>query len=138
MVSKKGHEFVTFRYLEMHGRMKRAPLRREELLLIKAFNNIGLVYRRRVVFINPLYGGYKNLHDAVPQWLDFCIFYGKMYVILFDLYRGRSGPKKREKDALKAKTDYLEQRGIEYLILSRKETSQIYEFRIKKLIGGRI
>lgn len=65
------------------------------------------------------------------QWLDFTVFhptYKRMGIILILPHNMRL---QRMKDAMQAKENYLQRKGIPYIIVGIHDTSQIYEIKIR-------
>jgi hypothetical protein len=129
------HAWVSWRYLELNGRIRSkgiAQPRRERILVRAALAEIGLRYKEIVPVINKHYHGHKGDQPAVISWLDFCIWTGKrMIVVLFRL----NSWKQREKDSHASKKQLLDEKGIPWLELDRRQTSQIYASQIRRFIS---
>lgn len=132
----KTHKFGHWRYLLLNGREKKKlefPSR-ERSLVRTALQRLGLRYRETVPFLNPLYKGWKGQVDAAIQWLDFAVWLdGRMVVLMFHPKHKTGGMKKHEKVSWQAKLRFLEEKGITYRVLTRSDTSQIYEFIIRTM-----
>jgi len=130
--------WLNFRYLELNGRIRRgiSRPRRERVIVRNALKRIRLVYHEIFPFYNPLYNGWKNETEGSIAWLDFVVYERTvgMFVILFVPKYGQSGLKRHEREAFNKKQNYMEQRGIPVLVLSRRRTSQEYEAQIRMFV----
>lgn len=132
------HKFTHWRYLNLHGRERKKLLNpsRERVLVRSTLSELSIRYREKVLFINHYWHTYKGDKSKAPQWLDFvCYKDGLLFVLEFDPHKPNAGGlHERQRMALEAKEQYLKEKGVPYLILSRTETSQIYRFCIEDLI----
>ena len=129
----------SFRYLELNGRIKKTIQfpRRERLLVRTALKHINIIYHELMPFFNPLHTGFREKENGSVQWIDFTCYTKEtgMFVLQFNPRYGQSGVKPHERRAYQNKRDYVEKiKKIPFLLLSRNETSQIYEARIRRLI----
>lgn len=98
-----------------------------------ALSRIGCRYREIVPVFNVAWAGRTGRNPGgVLQWLDFVILhpiYKRIGVILF--IPGNRW-EKHKMDALRAKQIYLDRKGIPYIVVNRKDTSQVYEIIIRR------
>jgi hypothetical protein len=113
-------------YLILNGRIRKRAIgypARERLMVRRALINLHYRYREAVPFRNPL--------RKSVQWLEFVVQMpgGRIIVLMFGK-RLRGGWMLRELEAIKKKQEYLEGKGVPYLILPRNLSSQHYQIHI--------
>ena len=137
-IDKTEGKWVHPQYMLLTGRVRKglAHPRRERVLVRKAMDSIGLRYRESVAYVNRYYDGFRGGQDRVVDWLDFCVYHGKLYIILFHPKKN-SGLKEREWKKWYARLRHLDEKGVDYIILKRNLSSMEYEFLIRRMIGGK-
>lgn len=133
----KRHPYGNWRYLLQNGKEKKKLQfpSRERVLVRQALVRAGYRYKETIAFLNPLYKGWKGAVDAGMQWLDFTVWTGdRMVVLMFYPRAGGGGLHAYQKRAWQAKQDFLNKKGVPFIVLSRSDTSQIYEHLIKTFV----